>query len=66
MSTSTRKKMMSMTKHRTRRYHQWWSLGKRDGLCGMLKGAGEIPGYLKEAYGNGHTYGMLIRGEVVL
>lgn len=43
------------------RYNRWFMEGKKDGMCGLCKGEGEVPRRYREAYCNGHAYGMLSR-----
>lgn len=51
-----KKKLISI-----RRWHMWWSEGKKDGMCGINRETGPIPKAYREAYNFGHTYGMLSR-----
>lgn len=52
-----------MSRIHSRRYFQWFSEGKKDGMCGILHSVWSLPrsSMIREAYNNGHTYGMLLR-----
>lgn len=50
-----------MRKNHSRRYLQWFTEGKKDGLCGLCKGDDEVPRPMREAYINGHAFGMITR-----
>lgn len=45
------------------RYLRWFKEGKKDGLCGICRGDDEVPRRVREAYINGHAYGMITRME---
>lgn len=45
----------------TRRWHMWWTRGKKDGMCGIYQDVGQIPKIYREAYNAGHAYGMVSR-----
>lgn len=48
-----------------RKCRQWWKIGEKDGLCGMMMPLKEIPATFRNHYNAGHTYGMLCREEQV-
>lgn len=42
-----------------RKCRQWWQIGKKDGLCDIMRPLKEIPVSFRGHYNAGHTYGML-------
>lgn len=54
-------RVLQQNKRTARRYYMWFAEGKRDGMCGICRELSAIPKLFREAYNNGHTYGMIER-----
>jgi len=61
MKRSTINKLKAMNMRRVRRYRQWFTEGKKDGMCGIYRDLTAVPKLFREAYNAGHAYGALSR-----
>ncbi|QDP51640.1 MAG: hypothetical protein Tp1100MES1331091_8 [Prokaryotic dsDNA virus sp.] len=61
MKRSTVNKLRGMNSRRVKRYYQWFTEGKKDGMCGIYRDLSAVPKLYREAYNAGHAYGALSR-----
>lgn len=54
-------KLRAMNAQRVKRYHRWFTEGKKDGMCSIYRDLSAVPKLFREAYQNGHIYGALSR-----
>lgn len=61
MKRMTINRLRAMNASRVKRYHRWFTEGKKDGMCGIYRDLSAVPKLFREAYQNGWAYGGMSR-----